>query len=69
MGRAGADWATIPRAGVQISLPEHHLRLPPNAPAPADCARIPWFIVHPMIKVLSSESSAGPNIYPQPLDR
>jgi hypothetical protein len=32
-------------------------------------ARVPWFIGHPMIKVLSSESPAGPNIYAQPLDQ
>jgi len=32
-------------------------------------ARIPWFIVHPMIKVLTSESPASPNIYAQPLDQ
>jgi len=41
----------------------------------AGCARIdpiahiPWFIVHPTIKMLSSEGPAGPNIYAQPLDQ
>jgi len=36
----------------------------PTRPHRPDRARIPWFIVYPMIKMLSSESPAGcPDIY------
>jgi len=68
-GRAGADRATIPRAGVQISAQNITYDCGRAHPHRRDCARIPWFIVHPIIKMLSSGSPAGPDIYAQPLDQ
>ena len=48
------------RAGVQISRPENiTCDSVERARNRRDCARLPWFIVHPMIKVPSSEKFGG----------
>jgi hypothetical protein len=54
---------------VQISRPKQSPTTAVERARIDPIARIPWFIVHPMIKMLSSESPAGPNTYAQPLDQ